>query len=119
MQRDVPIGTIQSWSGSVASIPSRWRLCDGTQGTPDLRDKFVVGAGDSYAVGAAGGNINHNHDFTGDPHSHWISFGEGIGMGPYRENQTDTAYATGTTDNKDGRPPYYALAFIMYTGVPS
>jgi microcystin-dependent protein len=51
----VPSGGIIMWSGSVASIPSGWLLCDGTSGTPDLRNRFVVGAGDSYAVGATGG----------------------------------------------------------------
>jgi microcystin-dependent protein len=43
------------WSGSTASVPSGWALCDGTNGTPDLRDRFIVGAGNSYAPGAVGG----------------------------------------------------------------
>lgn len=40
----IPIGCIVMWGGSVATIPSGWRLCDGTNGTPDLRDRFVIGA---------------------------------------------------------------------------
>lgn len=48
-------GMIMMWSGSVASIPSGWALCDGTNGTPDLRNRFIVGAGDAYAVAATGG----------------------------------------------------------------
>ena len=48
-------GMIVMWSGSAASIPAGWSLCDGTNGTPDLRGKFIVGAGGSYAVGATGG----------------------------------------------------------------
>jgi microcystin-dependent protein len=51
----VPAGVILLWSGSIASIPSGWNLCDGTNGTPDLRNRFIVGAGDTYAVGATGG----------------------------------------------------------------
>jgi microcystin-dependent protein len=51
----LPVGVIVMWSGSVANIPSGWALCDGTNGTPDLRGRFVVGAGGSYAVGANGG----------------------------------------------------------------
>lgn len=39
----VPAGAIVLWSGTVAAIPNGWALCDGTQGTPDLRDRFVVG----------------------------------------------------------------------------
>ena len=51
----VPQGGIIMWSGSIASIPSGWNLCDGTNGTPDLRDRFVVGAGNTYAVDETGG----------------------------------------------------------------
>lgn len=71
----VPVGAILLWSGSVASVPSGWALCDGTNGTPDLRDRFVVGAGSGYAVGATGGagtvtlstaNLPaHTHTFSG------------------------------------------------------
>tara|TARA_R110000868_G_scaffold275101_2_gene534798 strand:- start:527 stop:1411 length:885 start_codon:yes stop_codon:yes gene_type:complete len=50
-----PTGIIAIWSGSVATIPIGWLLCDGTNGTLDLRDKFIVGAGSTYAVGATGG----------------------------------------------------------------
>ena len=50
-----PSGGIILWSGSTASIPSGWVLCDGSNSTPDLRDRFVVGAGSSYAVNATGG----------------------------------------------------------------
>jgi microcystin-dependent protein len=43
------------WYGNVASIPTGWYLCDGTNGTPNLEDKFVVCAGSTYAVGDVGG----------------------------------------------------------------
>lgn len=42
-------GIIVLWSGAIVDIPSGWHLCDGTQGTPDLRDMFVIGAGDTFA----------------------------------------------------------------------
>lgn len=51
----VPSGGIIMWSGSTASIPNGWVLCDGTNGTPNLKDSFVIGAGNLYAVGATGG----------------------------------------------------------------
>jgi hypothetical protein len=61
----LPIGVILLWSGSIATIPPGWQLCDGTNGTPNLRDRFIVGAGTTYAVGATGGaaqiNIAHTH----------------------------------------------------------
>jgi hypothetical protein len=61
-----PVGGIILWSGSIAAIPATWQLCDGTNGTPNLRDRFIVGAGSTYAVGATGGSANavvaaHSH----------------------------------------------------------
>ena len=51
----VPSGAIIMWSGSIGSIPAGYYICDGNNGTPDLRDRFVVGAGNTYAVGNTGG----------------------------------------------------------------
>lgn len=45
-------GLICLWSGAIVDIPAGWSLCDGGGGRPDLRDKFVIGAGDHYAVDA-------------------------------------------------------------------
>jgi hypothetical protein len=50
----IPSGLISIWSGSVGSIPSGWVICDGSNGTPDLRSNFVIGAGSTYSVGATG-----------------------------------------------------------------
>lgn len=66
----IPSGGIIMWSGSIASIPSGWYLCDGNNGTPNLTDRFVVGAGNSYAVAATGGStdaivVSHTHTFSG------------------------------------------------------
>jgi microcystin-dependent protein len=62
-------GMIIIWSGSLGSIPAGWVLCDGTNSTPDLRDRFIAGAGNTYAVGATGGSANaivvtHTHTAT-------------------------------------------------------
>lgn len=51
----VPSGAIILWSGLASEIPSGWALCNGNNGTPDLRDRFVVGAGGKYTVGTKGG----------------------------------------------------------------
>jgi len=62
------------WSGSIASIPLGWSLCNGTSGTPDLRDRFVVGAGTTYAVNATGGANTVTLDATMIPaHTHTVS----------------------------------------------
>ena len=55
IQAELPAGVITMWSGSVASIPAGWYLCDGTYATPDLRDRFIVGAGSVYNHGDTGG----------------------------------------------------------------
>ena len=69
-----PIGGIVLWSGSVASIPANWALCDGTSGTPNLVDRFVVGAGSTYAVAATGGASTVTLDATQIPaHTHDVS----------------------------------------------
>jgi len=71
----VPTGGIIMWSGSVLNIPTGWTLCDGTDSTPDLRNRFVVGAGSTYAVDDTGGADSvtltasqmpaHIHSFSG------------------------------------------------------
>lgn len=55
-----PISTILMWGGSLSSLPSGWLLCDGTNSTPDLRGKFIIGAGDTYSVGDTGGQLTQN-----------------------------------------------------------
>lgn len=53
----IPRGIITMWSGAVDAVPSGWHLCDGNNGTPNLKDRFIVGAGQSYGVGNTGGSI--------------------------------------------------------------
>jgi hypothetical protein len=53
-----PSGGIILWSGSVAAIPTGWVLCNGSNSTPDLRDRFIIGAGSTYVVGATGGSTS-------------------------------------------------------------
>jgi hypothetical protein len=77
----LPSGFIGMWSGSIATIPTGWLLCNGTNGTPDLRDRFIVGAGSTYAVAATGGTANAvvvSHDHGGSTategsHTHTFS----------------------------------------------
>jgi hypothetical protein len=86
----VPQGGIIIWSGSQASIPTGWLLCNGSSGTPDLRDRFVVGAGSTYAVAATGGSTtatlpSHTHTFTGTAlgtHIHKPVSGQAMGLTP-------------------------------------
>lgn len=62
---DVPIGGILMWAGLLADIPANYALCDGTAGTPDLRDRFVMGVRTSATdPGATGGNKRHIHSIA-------------------------------------------------------
>jgi microcystin-dependent protein len=124
-------GMIMLWSGSIASIPSGWALCDGSSGTPNLQNRFIVGAGNTYAVNATGGSANaivvsHTHSITDSGHAHDISVSESGsgalrgGFGSYIFGASTTTSTTGITINSTGSsgtnanlPPYYALAYIM------
>jgi microcystin-dependent protein len=71
----LPTGIIVMWNSTAASIPAGWQLCNGSNGTPDLRGQFVVGAGGSYTPGDTGGASSvtltanampiHTHELTG------------------------------------------------------
>ena len=76
---NVPIGGIIIWSGAANAIPTYWSLCNGSNGTPNLTDKFVIGAGNTYGVGNTGGSANaivvsHTHtSVAGGTHSHGVT----------------------------------------------
>jgi microcystin-dependent protein len=136
-----PVGGIIMWSGSIASIPSGWALCNGSNGTPDLRNRFVVGAGSTYAVAATGGSadaivVSHTHTATStvtDPgHNHtWGGTTVTLAAGSQGQQtasgntalNTSTATtgitvattnaSTGSSGTNANLPPYYALAYII------
>jgi microcystin-dependent protein len=128
----IPIGGIILWSGSIASIPSGWALCDGTNGTPDLRDRFVVGAGSTYVVGDIGGlntvalNLDqipsHTHiwkDYSyvanGQPSAGALNL-KNLQSALLNNVTTATGGGVGgVTVAHENRPPFFALAYIMRT----
>ena len=129
-------GMIMLWSGSSATIPTGWLLCDGSSSTPDLRNRFVVGATSTYAVGATGGSadaivVSHTHTATvTDPgHNHTYNSSAfnitadntGVRAGVSTSYTTSTATTgitvanstTGSSGTNANLPPYYALCYIM------
>lgn len=108
-------GCIVAYHGAIVDIPTGWALCDGNNGTPDLRDSFVVGAGGVYPVGNTGGNPTHTHAFTTDGHTHQANaYPPNIISSAAPDSHLTTEVDTGTTDPTSNLPPYYALAYIMH-----
>ena len=113
-----PSGGIILWHGSIASIPVGWYLCDGNNGTPDLRDKFIVGAGSTYTVAETGGEATHTLTITEIPsHTHPYKTGTTDGgntsMRSSESNNSATTDSAGGGDPHNNLPPFYALAYIM------
>jgi len=111
----LPAGSILLWSGAIVDIPSGYLLCDGSAGTPDLRDRFIMGAGGTYAPGASGGASTHVHTFTGDGHHHDLFPTPALADGGGWSKTTTDVAVTGTTNAGNHLPPYYALAYIFKT----
>jgi hypothetical protein len=95
----IPAGVILMWSSSIATIPSGWLLCDGTNGTPNLVDRFVVGAGFTYQPGTTGGSANavlvshtHTASVTDPQHFHVQTRNDASGA----QQQTATGPSVGT-----------------------
>lgn len=100
-----PVGGIIMWSGSIASIPSGWGLCNGTSynksdgsgtiASPDLRDRFIVGAGLNYAVATTGGLTHVNLLQANLPaHNHVISVnGTVVAAGGHTHTITDPGHS--------------------------
>lgn len=125
VDKTIPTGTVLSWSGSIENIPKGWALCDGQNGTPDLRGKFIIGASEDYAIGSTGGEATHTLTIEELP-AHAHTFG-GVEITESTEGGSlfsggDDLIAPGDTSetNETGEgsafsilPPYYALAYII------
>ena len=123
-------GMINLWYGSSGSVPTGWAICDGTNDTPDLRDKFVIGAGSTYATGATGGEATHTLTVAEMPsHTHDIKApliqfpGIDAATTQTTNGRPDvmmnfpniTIQNTGGDGAHNNIPPYVALFYIMKT----
>lgn len=106
-------GMIMIWHGTEETIPSGWHACDGTMGTPDLRDRIVLCPRENKPPGLIGGKWDHSHSFTVDDHSHDIPAGTGIAAGTEFDPNTSSDPAVGDTDAAEHGQPSMRLWFIM------
>ena len=112
----IPTGGIIMWSGAASNIPNGWVLCDGQNSTPDLRNRFVIGASDStgdvtypgLSPHATGGSANavvveHTHSLTDPGHNHQYQRAENVASGSAETSSQQTTftvdYALKTTVN--------------------
>lgn len=118
----IPRGGVMLWYGDANAIPTGWAICNGQNGTPDLRGRFALGASDKYALGATGGEETHTLTIAEMPrHYHKFPLGryQGNGSGiAQRETGVHTGDYDYTGDTGEGQPhnnmpPYLALYYIM------
>lgn len=140
---EIKVGTIVMFEGSIEDIPYGWAFCDGTNGTPDLRDRFIIGTTNGSEVGTTGGSATHTHNLSDSgSHSHSLNQGgshthpsgyvsTGVGATAYGSSTFDyrgtaddkTLHTHGTSNSTthnhgglevgDNALNHYTLAFII------
>ena len=118
-------GMIILWYGNTGNIPTGFVLCDGNNNTPDLRDRFVVGAGSAYSPGDTGGANSVTLTLNQIPaHTHtyidqYVAINNGYRPWPASNNDCGSrnvdSGSAGGGQSHENRPPYYALCYIMKT----
>lgn len=118
----IPSGGIILWSGTIATIPAGWALCNGENGTPDLRDRFVICASDDedgVAKSSINGSLSQSGDGTIPKHRHYVDTLDNniIAMGTKVTRSTSTNPGTHYTSyfgtGTKNIAVYYSLAYIM------
>ena len=133
----VPANTIAVWSGTIASIPKGWQICDGTNNTPDFRDKFIRGANGEIGIPGGSDTVtitipelpSHNHTITDLGHTHTASIQTNTMAGfelqsvnivtsntlIYQQSFTGVTVnqSTGGQGSHENRPAFFEVLFIM------
>ena len=126
----VPIGGIIAYTGSLNRLPSNFQLCDGTNGTPDLRGRVIIGTGTvfdewgtvTYKLGTIGGERLHKLTINEMPkHSHKTKIGDGYQGTGWIDQSGESYYgwldnyigATGGDQPHNVMQPYVALYWVM------
>lgn len=132
--KNIPQGIIVAWAGSVDNVPPDWAICNGENGTPDLKARFILGSNSTYPPGTVGGEMTHTLALNEIPnHRHKTSNTNSVQVDRLEENTNTLEEAVLSTDNSvnnnsgdiiehngvtephNNMPPYFALIFIMKT----
>lgn len=124
-----PVGAIIGWTKATAPDKGEWAICNGENGTPDLRDRFIVGAGSTYRVGDKGGASTVTLNQTQLPSfslsitlpklhgqsGKYANLGWSDGDTSSSSWQGNTVWTSSVGSNQphENKPPYYALYYIM------
>lgn len=116
----MPAGSIVAWYGRIDEVPIGWTLCDGTNGAPDLRGVFILGAGGQYPVGSTGGADKVTLGVDNLPsHSHGVDLGITMACSEAPTEFVASIGGSMNTESTGGNvphenmPPYLALYYIM------
>lgn len=109
-------GIICMWAGQPQDLPDGWAICDGTNGTPDLRGRYPYGVTVSRPVGSKFGYGTHKHNLTTNSSTDSLQAGDAILTGPpngYFMDWTQGHTHTAETDTQPHLPYSYAIYYIM------
>lgn len=122
----IPFGGIIAYSGEAETIPEGWAVCDGENGTPDLRGRFILGSSETHPMGETGGSEtvaltetqlpSHYHSVANSPSGSYLTPNTGtLGCIPYKAGASAGSVTTPAGGNQPhpNMPPYYALIYIM------
>jgi hypothetical protein len=123
---NVPAGVIAMWADPLATIPEGWAICDGSNGTPDLRGRYVKGSVSPVDVGTTGGSDSHDHggltgstDLQTDTYTGTSSGGCGTGCNATNEGHSHSASHQHGFGPSTNQPAYKEVVFLMnLTGSP-
>lgn len=120
----IPSGGIIAYSGEAETIPEGWAVCDGENGTPDLRGRFILGVSETHPMGETGGEEEvtltvdqmPSHDHTGSRMSttgNKVAVSTSSSAVPHYYRSDDRTEVSGGSQPHPNMPPYYALIYIM------
>ena len=108
----LPAGTVIAYYSRGGQIPTGWMICDGTNGTPDLRGRYIQGVASFADVGGLPGNATHAHTFTtGNAFNRGSHYKVENGCCPQSPG-LDVTYV-GTTDPSSNIPPSVTMLYLM------